>query len=187
MQRHLCFGTHVASKSSIPSRSRRTSDTTNDRNEDEQALIELADEFLGIERKQLGRYKWVSLNESLLTALDRWRQRPYFCPYRPYHGKWIMTCKSDVQNRATGGQIRKTMSISNSEPLGALAVLFQHEHYLDCPVQEYLMTCEYYWHHAMDVLKAKLMDPRIEPATRGFCSSFENRMELEALILKHEF
>ena len=73
-------------------------DTTNDRNDDEQALIELADEFLGIERKQLGRYKWVSLNESLLTALDRWRQRPYFCPYRPYHGKWIMTCKSDVQN-----------------------------------------------------------------------------------------
>ena len=47
----------------------------------------------------------------------------------------------------TGGQIRKTMSISNNEPLGALAVLFQHEHYLDCPVHEYLMTCEYYWHH----------------------------------------
>ena len=49
--------------------------------------------------------------------------------------------------RVTGGQIRKTMSISNNEPLGALAVLFQHEHYLDCPVHEYLMTCEYYWHH----------------------------------------
>lgn len=73
-------------------------DIPEDPDEAEKALIELAGEYLGIERKQQGGYRWISLNESFLTSLDKWRQRPYFCPYRPFHGKWIMTCKSDLQN-----------------------------------------------------------------------------------------
>ena len=60
-------------------------------------LVRLAEEFLGIETNQAGAFKWLELNETLLATLAKWRKRPYFCPYRPYHGKWILTCKSNLQ------------------------------------------------------------------------------------------
>ena len=60
-------------------------------------LIRLAEEFIGIDTNQAGAYKWLELNETLLATLAKWRKRPYFCPYRPYHGKWILTCKSNLQ------------------------------------------------------------------------------------------
>ena len=64
----------------------------------ERDLIRLADEDKGIEPRQQGSYRWLNLNETLLTTLERWMKRPYFCPYRPFHGKWILTCKSYLQD-----------------------------------------------------------------------------------------
>ena len=60
-------------------------------------FMTLVEEFIGIKSFQQGAYRWLELNETLLTTLEKWRQRPYFCPYRPYHGKWILTCKSHLQ------------------------------------------------------------------------------------------
>jgi hypothetical protein len=62
-----------------------------------QEFLSLVQEFIGIESFEQGAYRWLELNETLLTTLEKWRQRPYFCPYRPFHGKWILTCKSHLQ------------------------------------------------------------------------------------------
>ena len=63
----------------------------------ESDLLRVANEFIGITLRQEGAYRWITLNETLLTTLEKWRKQPYFCPYRPNHGTWILTCKSYLQ------------------------------------------------------------------------------------------
>ena len=58
----------------------------------------LADDFTGITRGKQGVYRWIAINESLLTTVEKWRRRPYFCPYKPFYGKWILTCKTHLQD-----------------------------------------------------------------------------------------
>ena len=54
--------------------------------------------------------------------------------------------------RVTGGQIRKTISITKGEILEVV----EDDRFLMCPGHEYLMTCEYYWHHVSIILIASL-------------------------------
>ena len=54
--------------------------------------------------------------------------------------------------RVTGGQIRKTISITKGEILEVV----EDDRFLMCPGHEYLMTCEYYWHHVSIILIVSL-------------------------------
>ena len=63
----------------------------------EEDLMEMARVFLGVRRGELGSYRWIVFNETLLTTVDKWIKRPYFCPYKRLDTKWILTCKSDLQ------------------------------------------------------------------------------------------
>lgn len=43
-----------------------------------------------------GSYKWVSIDETNIIQLQEWRDEIHFCPYKPSNGKWILTCKNDL-------------------------------------------------------------------------------------------
>ena len=55
----------------------------------------------GITPGILGGYRWIAFNETRLTTMKRWRNQPYFCPYKPLYGKWIITCASYLSGVST--------------------------------------------------------------------------------------
>ena len=63
----------------------------------EEELMEMARVFLGVKRGELGAYRWIAFNETLLTTVDKWIRRPIFCPYKRLDTKWILTCKTHLQ------------------------------------------------------------------------------------------
>ena len=63
----------------------------------EEELMEMARVFLGVRRGELGSYRWIAFNETLLVNVNKWIRRPYFCPYKRWDTKWILTCKTDLQ------------------------------------------------------------------------------------------
>ena len=66
-------------------------------NSDPQQFLALVEEFIGVNSFNQGAYRWSELNETLITTSEVWKKRPYFCPYTPFRGKWILTCKSQLR------------------------------------------------------------------------------------------
>ena len=44
----------------------------------------------------LGSYKWISVEETSVISLDDWEEERHFCSYPSAKGKWVMTCKSNL-------------------------------------------------------------------------------------------
>ena len=58
----------------------------------------------------LGSYKWISVEETSVITLDDWEEERHFCSYPSAKGKWVMTCKSNLDKviiwiKATHSQI----------------------------------------------------------------------------------
>ena len=44
----------------------------------------------------LGSYKWIGVEETSVISLDDWEEERHFCSYPSAKGKWVMTCKSNL-------------------------------------------------------------------------------------------
>ena len=58
----------------------------------------------------LGSYKWISVEETSVISLEDWEEERHFCSYPSAKGKWVMTCKNNLDKaiiwiKATHAQI----------------------------------------------------------------------------------
>ena len=49
-----------------------------------------------IRLQAVGSYKWISIDEKSIIELQNWKDDIHFCPYKPSDGKWILTCKGQL-------------------------------------------------------------------------------------------
>ena len=49
-----------------------------------------------IRMHSVGSYKWISIDETRIIRLQNWKDEIHFCPYKPSDGKWILTCKNQL-------------------------------------------------------------------------------------------
>ena len=53
--------------------------------------------------QMLGNYKWLTFDEQSIIQLQKWQNDIHFCPYQAAKGKWILTCKNDVDKVRING------------------------------------------------------------------------------------
>ena len=44
----------------------------------------------------IGSYKWINIKDTNVFSLQNWKDKIHFCPYKPAKGKWILTCKTEL-------------------------------------------------------------------------------------------
>jgi len=123
--------------------------------------------------ESLGQFEWLNIDERRIITLQDWKNEMHFCPFKRSKSKWILTCRTHldkVVHQLSGKDIGKSISLKKEN---LVEFMWHHNSGIACPEDQYVITCHYYWHKALDTMRdqffERLANAQLTPAASFFC------------------